>query len=635
MNGDPSQPVHHGKGRSAVLVVVGLTTVVAIGFALWPMPRRQDRSTAINFHERVRHGALAGANLLFITLDTTRADHIGCYGYAAARTPTIDGLANRGVRFDHAVAGVPITLPSHCTMMTGLEAPNHGVRVNGKFGLEVRFTTLAEVLRDRGYATAAFVASYVLDSRFGLAQGFDHYDDNVNPAEVDMGGRSSLRRADDVTNHAINWLTEHDSADFEQPFFMWVHYFDAHQPYDPPPEYARKFANRLYDGEIAFTDAQLKRLIDLLEAKGLRENTLIVLTADHGEGLGEHHEAGHSRLIYDTTMHIPLIFSCPRLFDGPYRVDDVTVGTIDLMPTVLSLLGVATDVAMDGIDLATDKVDADRAIYLETLAPLLNHGWSSLHALRRVDAKYILAPTPELYDLAKDPSELRNVLARDSAAGDGLAASLASRMTQWVSVDDIAKTASMLTPEAERRLTSLGYLQTGTPSDTSPERRPDPKDMMPLFEQWLIAQALSDAGYHEKALEAIDQLLEQAPDQAYSLDLLSKVYQRLNRFDKAEEALRRAIEVQPNSLAYTRLAQFLARRGQYAEADRALTMANEYDPRDGLIFITRGDMLALQGKMKDALAQFERAEDIDPYRSGAIAREKITLAREFLDLQEQ
>ena len=158
---------------------------------------------------------------------------------------------------------------------------------------------------------------------------------------------------------------------------------------------------------------------------------------------------------------------------------------------------------------------------------------------------------------------------------------------------------------------------------------------MPLFEQWLIAQALSDAGYHEKALEAIDKLLEQAPDQAYSLDLLSKVYQRLNRFDKAEEALRRAIEVQPNSLAYTRLAQFLARRGQYAEADRALTMANEYDPRDGLVFITRGDMLALQGKMKDALAQFERAEDIDPYRSGAIAREKITLAHEFLDQQEQ
>lgn len=634
MSSEAAPENQYSRTRLRLLAAVGLTTVVAIVSAMLPIPIRPDLSQPVVFHEAVEHGALAGGNLLFITLDTVRADHIGCYGSPSARTPAIDGLADHGVRFDHAVAGVPITLPSHCTMMTGLEAPNHGVRVNGKFGLDQRFTTLAEVLGDRGYATAAFVATYVLDSRYGLDQGFDHYDDNVNPARIAMGGRSSFRRAGDVTNHAINWLSEHHSADSGQPFFMWVHYFDAHRPFDPPPEYARRFPGRPYDGEIAFTDAQLKRLIANLEAKGLRENTLVVLTADHGEGLGEHHEAGHSRLIYDTTMHIPLIISCPTLFDGPYRVDDVTVGTIDLMPTVLSLLGVTTDVAMDGIDLATNKVDADRAIYLETLAPLLNHGWSSLHALRRIDAKYIFAPTPELFDLANDPRELKNLLARDPAAGGDLAANLRARMSQWVSVDDIAKTASMLTPEAERRLTSLGYLQTGAPSDSPPELRPDPKDMMPIFEQWLYAQALSDGGYHEKALSAIHKLLKQAPGQAYTLDLLSKVYQRMNRFDKAEESLRKAIEVHPNALAYTRLAQFLILRRQYLEADRVLTTAAEYDPRDGGIFITRGDMLAIQGRMKDALAQFEHAEDVDPYRAGAIAGEKIKLARGFLDQQE-
>ena len=444
-------------------------------------PRETADSLAC-LQRQLTPGDLTGWNLLFVTFDTTRADHLGCYGYATAQTPTIDRLAATGAIFDHAVAPVSATLPSHCTMMTGLEAPNHGVRTNGHFNLRKDKTTLAEVLRDYGYATAAFVATYVLNHRFGMSQGFDTYDDERRSDEPESDDRLLPRRADYQTDVAIKWLTRHLDSRSRQPFFMWVHYFDPHLPHDPPGEYGKRFADKPYDGEIAYADHHLRRLLDFLETNQLLDSTLIVLTADHGEGLFEHLEKDHSRLIYDTTMHVPLIINCPQLHDDPCRIDDITVGLIDIMPTVLSLLGIDAGLTMDGFNLLTAKVDPHRVIYIETIAGLLYHGWASLHGLRSIDKKFIKAPLPEFYDLKADPGELRNLLETNGHVADELAAKLEEIMSAWPPVEAVARTTDRLNKRVAKNLAALGYVSTRTPGDTVDRVRPDPKDMVPLFE---------------------------------------------------------------------------------------------------------------------------------------------------------
>lgn len=441
-------------------------------------PAKQPPSSLAQFQSRLTPGELKGWNFLLVTLDTVRVDHIGCYGYARAETPTIDALAARGAQFDHAVADVPSTLPSHSTIMTGLQAPNHGARTNGHFTLGPEITTLAEVLKERGYATSASVATYVLNRRFGLAQGFDTYDD----FEAGAVAPTVPRRADYITDAAIAWLERQRQASPESPFFVWTHYFDPHKPYDPPGEYAKRFADSPYDGEIAYTDAHLGRLLGYLEDRKALERTLVVLTADHGEGLGEHGEPTHSRLIYDTTIRVPLILVCPQLYDASCRVDDVTVGTIDIMPTVLSLLGIETDLEMDGVDLVTAAISPDRAMYIETMSPMVYHGWASLHGLRRIDAKYILAPTPEYYDLRNDPDELRNLLEGNSPVHTELASRLDDYLARRTSTEDVLAQAGSPPSAAVQRLAALGYVSTASADATPPARRQDPKDMVPIFQ---------------------------------------------------------------------------------------------------------------------------------------------------------
>ena len=532
---------------AAAVAVVGIVVARNMRDARQPV----NKPSCGMFGGRLDRGALADFNLLLITLDTVRRDHIGCYGFADARTPTIDGLATRGVQFDQAVTGSPSTLPSHCSMMTGLEVPSHGVRTNAKFVLDQRITTLAEVLKLHDYGTAAFVGTYVLDSRFGLSQGFDHYDDQVRPPDYQPGRRSRGRGADNITNASIVWLKGHLDTQPGGRFFVWAHYFDAHLPHSPPEEFARLFPDRLYDAEIAFIDSQIRRLMDFIEARDLTARTLIVLTSDHGEGLGEHGEKAHSRLVYDTTMRIPLIISCPPFFDVPGRIDEVTVATIDIMPTVLSLLGINSDLPFDGIDLATSAVPRHRAIYLETLAPLLYHGWASLHGLRLIDAKYIAAPLPEYYNLIDDPHELNNLLDAAPHAADGLVAELHTLMDQWPPIDEIARAAKPLSSEAVRRLASLGYVSTGAADAGRTVKRPDPKDMVPIFEtlrrgspaQWhrksrqMTRSPDNDQGAYRRALILAETAYSEDQQNADYLTTLGMARYRLGKNEAALAAL--------------------------------------------------------------------------------------------------
>jgi len=409
-------------------------------------------------------------NVLLVTFDTTRADRIGSYGNDRIRTPTLDGLAEEGIRFANAVSVAPITAPSHSTILTGLYPTGHGVRDNGLFVLSEQNRTLAEILKDRGYATAAAVGAFPVIARFGFDQGFDLFDDHLTGMYEDyLGERTPKkemffdeRRAAQVNEAVIPWLEARE----DEPFFLWLHYFDPHQPFEPPPPYDQLYADDLYDGEIAYSDSRLGHMLDQLKRMGKLDRTLIVMTADHGEGLGEHNEITHAVLAYDSTLHVPLIIRPPGLGTERARVIDARVGTVDIVPTILDLLGMEIPAEMHGQSLAPlwagdsdGSADASAytpQYYAENLSPRLTHGWGELRVIYDGDHKYIHGPRPELYDLSADPDELVDLSAADPGQAQRLREALAVFIQEHAA--EQAATTQALDPELVSRLQSLGYL---------------------------------------------------------------------------------------------------------------------------------------------------------------------------------
>ncbi|HXV76826.1 MAG TPA: sulfatase-like hydrolase/transferase, partial [Candidatus Polarisedimenticolaceae bacterium] len=546
----------------------------------------------------------------------------GCYGGESARTPVIDGLAARGARFDQAICGAPVTLPSHATIMTGLDVPGHGVRHNGTYRLGDEAWTLAEALAREGYATGAFVGAFVLDARYGLAQGFDHYDDAVHDlAATPSMGRYNERPANEVVDAAIGWLERTIAVDPRRPFLAWVHLFDPHMPYEPPTEYAAMLPGRPYDREIAFCDAQIGRLLEFLAQADLLERTLVVLTADHGEGLGDHDELTHGVLIYDSTVRVPLIVSHPRLFARGVDIADRVAGGTDVFPTVLGLLGVAAGQAeVDGRDLFAAAVDDDRAIYVESLVPLLDYGWSPLRGLRRLGDKLIRAPEPEYYRVTDDPGETVD-LYDDSPAAGALEARLDARLAGWPDDAAAVDRQRALDEEELERLASLGYLR--APPSGAAIGAQDPKRMMPLWDKIDRAGKLSLAGDHDGAAELIGEVLDADPASGKAWYTALRIYDRAGRHDAAEQAVRRALALSPSADGWVILARYALNRRDLAEFDGALAEARKLDARHGGIHIGLGHRLAMEGRLAEARAEFARAIEVDPSRSGAHAREQI------------
>jgi arylsulfatase A-like enzyme len=314
-------------------------------------------------------------NLVLITIDTVRADHVGAYGAANGATPVLDALAVRGARFDQVQTAVPLTAPSHATILTGQYPPTHGVRGNVVFTLGATYPTLATRLKRRGYATAAFVGAYPVAAAFGFSQGFDTFDEEFH--ESSPGDQGAERRANEVADAAGRWLASAGAAG--TPFFTWLHFYDPHAPYDPPSPYRERFAGRLYDGEIAFTDAQIGRVLDALRAAGHDRDTVVMVLADHGEGLGDHHELTHAVLTYQSTMRVPWIVAGPGV--PAARVVNTRVATIDVVPTALGLLGADADRALLGRDLRPllgGRAVASDPFYEESLFGRLNCHWAAL-----------------------------------------------------------------------------------------------------------------------------------------------------------------------------------------------------------------------------------------------------------------
>ena len=575
-------------------------------------------------------GAARGFNLLLVSLDTTRQDRLGCYGYELAQTPVIDGLCRHGLRYEHAVATTPVTLPSHATLLTGQYPPSNGVRDNGLYVLADEHTTLAERLREAGYATGAFVGCFVLDARFGLDQGFDRYDFRV----TQEGQRRAMpdfneRPADAVTSAAVDWLREihgegpgggapgTDPSQPDRPFFLFVHYFDPHLPYTSPLEGREAFAGRPYDAEIAWVDEQLGRLLGELRRLGQAEKTLVILVADHGESLGDHGEETHGLFLYESTVRVPLIISSEGLFDREYVDRKQLAGLVDVRSTAEDLLGLGP-AETDGVSLLRTKPDPERTVYLETYAPLHQWGFSPLYGLRTVEEKYVLAPTPEYYDLQRDPPELRNRYAADPSHARVLEEQLAARMSAW---DIDQANVRQMSDEEIERLSSLGYVQSAAPAPTG--GRADPKEMIATVQRSGQAEKLYAARRYAEAAELARQVYRECP---YSLQATRVLAFSLLRGGASEEAitiLTESVGRNPDTFLIRSLAQALIAEGQIPEAEEVLQLYATTDPSDGRVHLLRGDIHRRAGRLEAAAAEYRRAIELDPQRTGPAARERL------------
>lgn len=606
----------------------------------------------------VRSGALAqvkpAPNVIVITIDTLRADHLGCYGDKQIRTPNIDALAAEGVRFERAFTPVPVTLPAHTVIFTGTYPMLSGMHDFSGNKLNPSQPTLASVLKQHGYTTGAVIGSAVLDSRFGLNRGFDFYYDHFDFNRLQESNLEEMERPGNVVaDVALDWL----GKNHRNKFFLWMHLYDPHYPYRPPAPYNEQYKNRPYDGEIAFADVQVGRLIAFLRANGLYRNTLIVLTGDHGESLGEHGEKTHGFFIYNATLHVPVIIHLPG--SSTARVVSQMVSLADLTPTVLAVLKFDVPSQAQGMNLLPlmdpKKSQEARNLYAETFLPRLHFNWSELRAVETEKYQFIDAPKPELYDLSKDPGETQNLYPEKKAVADELRAGLATLISQYSAGQELAEKTG-LDPALMERLKSLGYAGfSGGGNPTITDRSlPDPKDRIRVYE--LISDAIADSqhGQYASSAEKLTAALRTEPNSVPVHYLLGLDYYRMREFPRAVEELQRVLQLSPDySLAVFNLGLAYARIGDLDQAIQTLKRALDLDGTNfsaaynlGAAYTQKqmvteavaefrqtiaiapqyapghralGELLLYRGQVDEALAELRQATDLDPQDSGTHA----------------
>ncbi len=573
-------------------------------------------------------------NLVLITMDTTRADHLGAWGYPFAHTPNLDALAARGTRFVRCDTAAPITLPSHASILTGLFPPRHGVRDNGTFVLSPKVETLAERLAARGYDTAAVVSAVVLARRQGLDQGFRVYDDDLG-AGYTQGSLVSERTADATTAAALKAM-----AGLKAPFFLWVHYYDPHEEYRPPTRFAdaARGPSRLYDGEIAFMDEQIGELLKRLPA-----GTDVLAVGDHGEMLGEHGEATHGLLLYKAARRVPLLFAGPDVPAG--RVSDCLVRTVDIAPTLLGLAGAPVGkAALDGrglLPLAAGK-DCSRETYTESFLPFFAYKWYPLRSLSTDRVLYMKAPKSSLYDLAADPGEARDVAPKQAKAVREWDARMVGFLKgEGETLDTPVRPENVLSDEQRRQLASLGYLG-GAASGPVTGQLPDPRAMAPIAADLHRTTQTVQEGHCDTALPELQAIIKKDPHNfpalslaGFCLNKMGRTESALNLFQRAEKEndinavpivdaagalltlgrkaeaekeYRRALALDPaQAVGATNLARLLREKGDKNGAREVLEAALKAGAHEPEIFLERGVDRAETGNLEGALADFREA----------------------------
>jgi choline-sulfatase len=566
-------------------------------------------------------------NVLLVTFDTTRADHIGCYGSPNSSTPTLDYLAKTGVRFEQCISTAPITLPSHTSLLTGQYPYNHGVRNNGTHKLPDEAVTLAERLQEHGYETGAVISAMVLNSRYGLGQGFDHYDQNLVAGSFKNVYLARETPAADTIKRAKQWINKRG----DKPFFLWVHLFDPHHPYTPPPAYAERTNGNPYDGELAYADEQFGKLLTALAKRDLLRHTLVVATGDHGESLGEHGESTHSIFLYDSATRVPLIFSHNKLRQEEVRQSAVSL--VDIAPTILDLLQIPALETVDGQSLAAqltlDQAEPDavaledallrRVVYSESMLPYYNFGWAQLRSLRSVDGRYILAPTEELYALGNDPGERMNLIdeAPDQAA---VFRNLMDNVLPKVEQNHQFSNFDDLPPAERAALIQLGYLSSDQANgnggaSTDPGvidlDRPDPKEAVLYFTEQSEALELARARDPE-AEAALREVLLDNPEELRCLSALADILVRTDRVAEALPMLKELAKIQgAGAMEILALSQ-VERTLDLPEWEEHFAAARAVDPEDPAPLLFLGDWSFKDGEYEEAIGFYEGALDLDP-----------------------
>ncbi len=578
----------NGSKVSRMLGVILL--LISAGILIWLAKGRMQSSSS----EGGADIPIGRRPVVLVTVDTTRADHLQPYGAKDIATPTFLRLAQEGITFEQAYSVAPITLVAHTSIMTGLYPFEHGVRNNGIQYVPEEVETLAEQLRSEGYRTGAFVSAAVLERRYGLAQGFEVYDDDLSTGRNRRPRMVADRPAEAVVEAASGWL---ETLDDDEPYFLWAHFYDPHAMYSPPAPYRDRYRERLYDGEIAYMDAQIGQLLEHPRLKGGQE-PIVVVIGDHGESLGEHNERTHAMLAYDSTLHVPFLLKVPGGPQGT-RVPG-NVSQVDVVPTLLALLGLKPGGEILGkslLPVIAGKSGGNRALYSETYLPFYTYGWSKLRVLRQGRWKFIDAPTPELYNLKADPSELTNVHDREPGYSHDLTRDLTELLG---TVEDSEHEAALsLDSESEEKLRSLGYLSTGSGNkDTGP--RPDPKEVIGLHVNLELARQLLQDRLFDRAETQLRKVLEQDPENLAALVDLVQALEGQNKVEAAIRTAERALEIDPD---YTRMFVVLARlEANRGELDKSLELAQlamDKDPKNPEFLLVKARLMARAGRQDE------------------------------------
>jgi arylsulfatase A-like enzyme len=560
-------------------------------------------------HQRPSFSRLRGKkefNVILITLDTTRADRLGCYGFPRIETPTIDGFAARGIKFENCIAQTPLTLPSHTTLFTGTLPFFHGVRDNGGFIVPSKLVTMAEVFKDKGYATAAFVGAYVLDSKWGLGQGFDYYFDRFDLSKFEKVSLGTVQRpANEVMNESLRWLEQNKGT----KFFAWIHLYDPHTPYEPPAPFSERYAKNPYLGEIAFADSELGRLWTFLQDAGLADHSYLIFAGDHGESLGEHQEAAHGFFIYQGAIHVPLIFVTPfAKLQG--RSTRAVVSLVDVMPTVLEMAGLPVPPEVQGQSLVPiffrPAAELTGYAYSETYYPRFHYGWSELRSIQDKKHKLIISPEMELYDLAADTEEMKNL----AAAETKLLADMKGRATRFI--DKFSQNAhqtdyNKIDEETREKLAALGYIGSFTDaSKLEGKTLASPKEKIGIFNELSRAREMGMSGKAEEAVGIIKGIIAADPEIGDAYFSIGNIYFKERKFQEAISYFQQALDRKPDdTFCVTNIANAYLNMGQPAEGERFVMGYLKKGFTDSQLYYLLGTLAFNQKKYDDAIKYYQ------------------------------
>ena len=594
---DSAPPRRAWRYLGALLVVLAVLGFLARFGKSMPHPVRRD----------------PGLSVLLITIDTLRADAVGAYGNTRVETPWMDRLAKEGVRFEQAHAHNVVTLPSHANILSGRYPIDHGVRDNAAFRFPVGKDTLPTILGKAGYRTGAFVSAFPLDSRFGLDRGFSVYDDRLGDADR-TGFLMPERSGRETVSAALAWL----KAQGDARTFLWVHLYEPHFPYAPPEPFASRYASDLYHGEVSFVDSLLQPLLEPLLAKSAADRKLIVLTSDHGEGLGEHGEATHGIFAYETTLHVPLIVHAPGILEP--RVIPDRVRHIDILPTILDALGMDRPADLPGrslLPLASGKEATPKSSYFEAMSSALNRGWAPLTGLTWNQYKLIDLPIPELFDLEKDPHEMRNLAAAEPQRFDEVRAELTR-----VRAADRGLARPGESADTRERLRALGYITAARPPSIGKASTPadDPKRLISLDADLEEVVALYEAGDPGSAIVKAQQVVSARPDMSLGLQYLGFLQRETGDIEAAVVSLRKAVEANPEDASVAALlGAYLKEAGRPAQTVAVLKSYADSSEPDLEVLMVQGGALARIGRIKEAIGAFDKALAMDPTNAQAKA----------------